>query len=78
MIALNHPREWPPRSPDLTPCDYFLWGYIKSKVYVTPPASLNDLRGRISQVFDTLKRDPNMIKRAMREMLNRVQVCMER
>jgi hypothetical protein len=20
---------WPPRSPDLTPCDFFLWGYVK-------------------------------------------------
>ncbi|PNF17887.1 hypothetical protein B7P43_G02250 [Cryptotermes secundus] len=25
---------WSPRSPDLTPCDYFLWGYIKRRVYV--------------------------------------------
>ena len=25
---------WPPRSPDLTPCDFFLWGYIKDRVYV--------------------------------------------
>ena len=24
IIALNHPIEWPPRSPDLTPCDFFL------------------------------------------------------
>ena len=22
---------WPPRSPDLTPCDFFLWGYIKDR-----------------------------------------------
>ena len=26
---------WPPRSPDITPCDFFLWGYVKSKVYKT-------------------------------------------
>ncbi|GBN23572.1 hypothetical protein AVEN_144157-1 [Araneus ventricosus] len=25
---------WPPRSPDLTPCDFFLWGYVKDKIYV--------------------------------------------
>ncbi|GBN05744.1 hypothetical protein AVEN_46340-1 [Araneus ventricosus] len=25
---------WPPRSPDLTLCDFFLWGYVKDKVYV--------------------------------------------
>ena len=32
IIALNHTIEWPPRSPDLTPCDFFLWGHLKSKV----------------------------------------------
>ncbi|GFX18331.1 DUF4817 domain-containing protein [Trichonephila clavipes] len=25
--------NWPPRSCDLTPLDYFLWGYVKSLVY---------------------------------------------
>uniref|UniRef100_A0A914CRN9 Transposase n=1 Tax=Acrobeloides nanus TaxID=290746 RepID=A0A914CRN9_9BILA len=27
--SLNLP--WAPYSPDLTPCDFFLWGYVKSK-----------------------------------------------
>ena len=27
---------WPPRSPDLTPCDFFLWGCIKDRVFVPP------------------------------------------
>ena len=36
VIALHHDVEWPPRSPDLT-CDFFLWGYLKSKVFATPP-----------------------------------------
>ena len=26
VIALNHAVEWPHRSPDLTPLDFFLWG----------------------------------------------------
>ena len=26
--------KWPPHSPDLIPCDFFLWGYVKSLVYV--------------------------------------------
>ena len=25
---------WPPRSPDATPCDFFLWGYVKDQVYL--------------------------------------------
>jgi hypothetical protein len=27
------PFRWPPRSPDLTPLDFFLWGHIKARVY---------------------------------------------
>ena len=30
VIALQHNVEWPPRSPDLTPCDFFLWEYLKN------------------------------------------------
>ncbi|CAF4230737.1 unnamed protein product, partial [Rotaria sordida] len=29
--------EWPPRSPDLTPCDFSLWGVIKDHVYAQKP-----------------------------------------
>jgi len=32
---------WPPRSPDLTAPDFFLWGYLKSKVYSNHPTDLN-------------------------------------
>ena len=28
-------HEWPARSPDLTPCDFFLWGWLKEQVYST-------------------------------------------
>ena len=30
---------WPTRSPDLTPSDFFLWGYIKNTVFVPPLAT---------------------------------------
>ena len=26
-------KKWPPQSPDLNPCDFYLWGYLKSVVY---------------------------------------------
>ncbi|GBN71564.1 hypothetical protein AVEN_99090-1 [Araneus ventricosus] len=39
---------WPPRSPDLTPCYFFLWGYVKDKVYVPPmPPTLQALQKHI-------------------------------
>jgi len=30
-------EDWPSQSPDLTLLDYYLWGYLKSKVYRTNP-----------------------------------------
>ncbi|XP_008116993.1 uncharacterized protein LOC100557975 [Anolis carolinensis] len=36
--------EFPPRSPDLTPLDFFLWGYLKSRVYATKPNTLEELK----------------------------------
>lgn len=40
--------EWSPRSPDLTPLDFFLWGYLKQKVYSKPIKDLDELRQRIT------------------------------
>jgi hypothetical protein len=50
--------RWPPRSPDLTPCDFFLWGFIKDRVFVPPlPTMLVDLSTRITVIdHDVLQR----------------------
>jgi hypothetical protein len=29
-------QNWPPNSPDLNPCDNFLWGFLKEKVFFNP------------------------------------------
>ena len=57
-----HPSwTWPARSPDLTPCDYFLWGYVKDKVFVAPqPVSIPDLKNRITAAVETIT--PDLLK----------------
>lgn len=40
--------DWPPYSPDLNPCDYFLWGCLKDKVYRNAPTTLEDLKDKIT------------------------------
>lgn len=40
--------EWPARSPDLTPLDFFLWGHIKNNVYKHRPRNVEDLKVRIA------------------------------
>jgi len=40
---------WPPRSPDLSACDFFLWGYLKSKVYIRKPRTVEGLKVSIRE-----------------------------
>ena len=47
VISKGGDFRWPPRSPDLSPLDFFLWGYLKTEVYRTPPRSLRELKRRI-------------------------------
>ncbi|GFT75823.1 uncharacterized protein TNCV_851291 [Trichonephila clavipes] len=47
--------NWPPRSCDLTPLDYFLWGYVKSLVYVDKPQTLDHLEDNIRRVIADIR-----------------------
>ena len=66
--------HWPPKSPDLTPCDFFLLGYVKGLVYVFPlPTSVDNLKTRITEALITI--DPDMLVRVWQEMEYRFDVC---
>ena len=66
--------RWPPRSPDLTPCDFFLWGFVKDTVFKPPlPANLQDLSNRITAAVALVDRD--MLTRVWNEMDYDVDVC---
>ena len=41
--------RWPPRSPDLNPCDFYLWGNLKAKVYNPLPKTLDELKANIER-----------------------------
>ena len=45
------PHEYPARSPDLTPCDFFLWGYVKEQVYKTGPQTIDQLETAIKMLL---------------------------
>ena len=67
-----------PRSPDLTPCDLFLWGYIKDKVFSIPPRDIDELRQKIIREFNALREQPAFIRRAARDMHRRTMICVAR
>ena len=47
LMSKSGDLDWPPRSSDLTPPDFFLWGYLKSKVYVNKPRTVEELKDNI-------------------------------
>lgn len=48
IISRRADVAWPPRSCDLTPLDFFLWGFLKSKVYANKPATVDELERNIA------------------------------
>ena len=38
---------WPARYPDLSVCDYFLCGHLKSKMYLMKPSDIDELKNAI-------------------------------
>lgn len=74
-IGTNGPVRWAPRSPDLTPLDFFFWGHIKEKVYFTPPHNLDDLRNKIITAVNniTIPQKENVL----RKIVEKCQRCIQ-
>ena len=64
---------WPPRSPDLSICDYFLWGYLKARVYEHKPRTLDDLKEAIR--VEVAQIDRAMLERVEANFQERLQKC---
>jgi len=55
VISKRGDINWPPRSPDLSPMDFFLWGYLK--VFNSNPATLEELKARIREEMQNISRN---------------------
>ncbi|GFT04946.1 DUF4817 domain-containing protein [Trichonephila clavipes] len=62
LISRFGPVNWPPRSCDLTPLDYFLWSYVKSLVYADKPQTLDHLEDNILRVIAAIRPQTNVGK----------------
>lgn len=72
-IGRGGPVTWPARSPDLTPLDFFLWGYLKERVYEQEPEGPNHLRRLITEACRQIP--PHMLQQARMSLLHRAQIC---
>ncbi len=76
VIGIGHDVEFPPRSPDLTPLDFYLWGFLKCQVYRTPPANIQELQRRINNEVRQLSRS-RVPRRAVEAMRSRAARCIQ-
>ena len=66
---------WPARSPDLSVRDYFLLGYLKSRVLLSKPNDINELKASIQEEITAIRN--NMVQTAMRNLRDRLQQCIQ-
>ena len=63
-------QNWFPRSCDLTPLDFFLWDYLKSKVYVNNLTTTRALQEEIKRCLNEIQ--PQLCRKVMKNFDKRV------
>ena len=53
---------WPPRSPDLTPLDFFLLGHTKALIYMLPVDSEEALTAHVIKAAATIRQQPGIFE----------------
>lgn len=72
IISRRSDFNWPPRSPDLTAPDCFLWGYLKERVYVNKPATIPQLKQNIRNEIQAIT--PEILRKVMQNVLERAHI----
>ncbi|KFM58240.1 hypothetical protein X975_25180, partial [Stegodyphus mimosarum] len=71
-IGRGGPIPWPPRSPDITPLDFFLRGFVKDNVYRRRVSNIDDLKARMTTAIAPV--DADMLAGTWREIEYRLDI----
>lgn len=69
VVSLKTEFEWAPYSPDLSPPDFFLWGYLKDKLYSNKPRTISELKENIREEIRAIPSKVSLQERHV-ELLN--------
>ncbi len=69
----DHFISWPVRSPDLTPPDFFLWGYVKDNIFKPNPTTIAELKTLIKEAVEEIT--PAMLKKVFINKRKQVAGC---
>ena len=75
LISTYSETPWPARSPDITPLDFFLWGYVENYVYKSNFETEDELRRLVLEAFQTIT--PVMLTNVLESTVMRSYLCLE-
>ncbi|CAF4889820.1 unnamed protein product [Pieris macdunnoughi] len=75
VISRFGDQNWPPRSCDLTPLDFFLWGFLKSMVYANKPTTTQALKEEIGRCINEIPQ--HLCKKVIENFIKRSRVCQQ-
>ena len=70
LISHFRDTHWHLKSPDLTVCAFFLWGYLKTRVYETKLRTLDELKHAIQTEIELI--DKNLLRCVHSNFLERL------
>jgi len=72
MISHRCDLQWSPHSPDLNPADFYMWGYLKDRVYGNNPKTIPDLKAAIRAI------PREECGKVIENFARRIQMCLQR
>ena len=75
LISKKGDVPWPPRSPDLTVPDFYLWGHLKGLVYKDNPKNTNELKRAINREINNIPSD--ILKSVFLHLPSRMEECIK-
>ena len=76
VIARGTSFTWPPRSPDLTPPDFYLWGRVKEVAYKREPRTIPELKAAVTACVRAVTTEE--CRRVLEEVRRRAEICLAR
>ena len=76
LISRGTPTRWPPRSPDLTPADFYLWGHVKERAYKSEPRDIPELKAAVRACVRAVT--PQECRRVLEAVRRRAELCLAR
>ena len=75
VISRLTDRQWPARSPDLSPADYWFWSVALAELRRAPPTTLDQLKATVQEFADSM--DCGEVLRAVRHVRGRAKKCVQ-